>query len=104
MRPQQHLDQFIATAHACLAQQGEQQCVPFSRLRDVSDIAHVEGRGLGGELAEFCVGDAFQQRVGIDQAGQPIESLDPKQDGCRGRGAGRQLQAIEVGRQRCWLA
>ena len=96
--PQQHLNQFIATAHAGLTKQGEQQCVPFSRLRDVADIAHLEGRGFGGELAEFCVGNAFQQWIGINQACQPIESLDPKPDGCRGRGAGRQFQAIEIGR------
>jgi hypothetical protein len=76
-------------------EESKQQCVPFCRLRDVSDIAHVEGRGFGGELAEFCVGDAFQQRVGIKQASQPIEPLDPEQDGCRGRRARRQLQAIE---------
>ena len=97
--PQHHLDQFIAAAHACLTQESEQQRVPLSRLGDVADIAHVERRGFGGELAEFCVGDAFQQRIGINQASQPIEPFDPEPDGCRGRGAGRQLQAVELSRR-----
>ena len=97
--PQQHLDQFIAAAHACLTQKSEQQCVPFSRLGDVSNFAHVERRSFGGELAEFCVGNTLQQRVGIKQPSQPIEPLDPEHDGCRGRRAGRQLQAIEISRR-----
>ena len=94
---QQHLDQFVAAAHAGLAQQGEQQRVPLARLRDVEEIAHLQGRGLGGELAELGVGDALQERIGVEQAGQPVEPLDPEPDRFRGRGAGRLLQAIEVG-------
>ena len=69
-----------------------------ARLRDVADIAHLERGGFGGELAEFRVGNALQQGIGINQACQPIEPLDPKPDGCRGCGTGRQLQPVEIGR------
>ena len=98
---QHHLDQFVATAHACLTQEGEQQRVPLARLGDVEEIAHVQRRSFGGELAELGVGDAIQQRIGINQAGQPIEPFDPEPDRCRGRRPGRLLQAVEAGRRGC---
>ena len=65
---QHHLDQFVAAAHARLAQQGEQQRVPLARLGNVEQVAHFQRRGLGGELAQLGVGDALQRRIGIDQA------------------------------------
>ena len=96
---QHHLDQFVATAHACLTQKSKQQCVPLAWLGDVEKFAHLQRRGLSGELAEFGVGNTFQQRVGINQAGQPIKPFDPEPDCRRGRRAGRLLQAIEAGRR-----
>ena len=97
--PQQHLDQFIATAHACLTQKGEQQRVPLARLGDVEKFAHLQRRSFSGELAELGVGDTLQKRIGINQAGQPIKPLDPEPDCLRGCGPGRLLQAIEAGRR-----
>jgi len=96
---QHHLDQFVATAHAGLPQQAEQQRVPPARLRDIEEIAHFQNRGLGSELAQLGMGDALQERVRIDQAGQPVEPLDPKPDRFRGRGPGVLFEAVEAGRQ-----
>ena len=92
---QHHLDQLIAAAHAGLAQQGEQQRMPLARLNYAEKIVHLQRRGLGGELAELGVGDAFQQRIGVDEAGQPIEPIGPEPDRLRGCGPRRLLQAIE---------
>ena len=64
---QHHLDQFIAAAHARLAQEGQQQRVPLPACAMSEQVTHLQRRGLGGELAQLGMGDAFQQRVGIDQ-------------------------------------
>jgi hypothetical protein len=60
---QHHLDQFIAAAHARLAQEGQQQRVPSSRLCNVQHVTHLQRRGLGGELTQLGMSDAFQGRV-----------------------------------------
>ena len=96
---QHHLDQFVAAAHAGLAQQAEQQRVPLARLGDVEKVAHLQRGSFGGELAQLGMGDAIQQRVGIDQAGQPFEPLDPEPDRLRGRRPRRLLEAVEAGRR-----
>ena len=96
---QHHLDQFVAAAHACLTQKSKQQRVPLARLGNVEKFAHLQRRGLGGELAELGVGNTLQERVGIDQAGQPVEPFDPEPDGRRGCRSGRLLQAVEAGRR-----
>ena len=94
---QHHLDQLIASAHACLAQQGEQQRMPLARLRDGKKVAHFQGRGFRGELAELGMGDALQKRIGIDHAGDPVEPIDPQPDRLGCRGSGGLLEAIETG-------
>ena len=72
----------------------EQQRVPLARLGDVEQLAHFQRRGFGGELAQLGMGDAFQQRIRVDQAGQPVEPVDPEPDRLRGRGPGRLFEAI----------
>ena len=52
--------QLVTAAHPGLAQQGEQQGVPLAGLGDVEEVAHLQRRGLGGELAQRGVGDALQ--------------------------------------------
>lgn len=97
-RAQHHLDQFVAATHVRLTQQAEQQRVSLSRPGDVEEIIHLQRRGFRGELAKLGVRDAFEERVRIDQAGQPFQPLDPEPDRLRGRRPGRLLEAIEVGR------
>ena len=75
---QHHLDQFVATAHAGLTQESEQQRVPLSGLGDVEKVTHLQRRGFGGELTQLGMGDALQQRIGVDQPGQPIQPFDPE--------------------------
>jgi hypothetical protein len=94
-----HFDQLVAAPHADLTQQGEQQRMALARLGDVDEIAHLQRGGFGGELAELGMGDALQQRIGVDQAAQPVEPLDPEPDRLRGRGTGRLLQAVEGSRR-----
>ncbi len=83
---QHHLDQLVAAAHARLAQEGEQQRVPSSRLGNVQQVAHLHRRSLGGELAELGVRDACQWRI-------------PEPDRLGRRGAWRLLEAVERGRR-----
>ncbi len=85
-------------AHAGLAQQGEQQDVPPAGLHDVEEIAHVQRRSLGGELAQLGMGDAVQKLVVLDLVAQPLKALDPQADRLWRRGSGRLLQAGEAGR------
>jgi hypothetical protein len=94
---QHHLGQLVAAAPAGLAQQGEQQRVPPARLGDVEEVADLQRRGLGGELAQLGVGDALQERIGVDQAAEPVEAVGPEADRLRRRGPGRLLQAVEAG-------
>ena len=96
---QHHLDQLVAAAHTGLAQQGEQQGVPLAWLGDVEQVAHVQRRGFGGELAQLGMGDALQQRIGVDQAAQPVETVVPEPDRLRGRRPRRLFQAVETGRR-----
>ena len=96
--PQHHLDQFITAAPACLTQHGEQQCMPPAHQGNIAYIADVERGGFSGELAQFCMGDAFHHWIRIDQASQPTEPFDPDSDGCGSRGTGCQLQPVEPGR------
>jgi hypothetical protein len=96
---QHHLDQFVATAHACLAQKGKQQRVPLAWLGDVEKFARLQRRRFGSELAELGVGNTLQQRIGINQPGQPIKPFDPEPDCRRGCRSGRLLQAVEAGRR-----
>ena len=58
---QHHLDQFVASTHACLAQQSKHQRMTLARLRDVEKVVHLQDGGFGGELAELGMGDAFQE-------------------------------------------
>jgi hypothetical protein len=64
---QHHLDQFVPTAHACLAQKSKQQRVPLAWLENVEKFADLQRRRLSSELAELGVGNTIQQRVGIDR-------------------------------------
>lgn len=77
---QHHLDQFVASAHACLAQQSKHQRMTLARLRDVEKVVHLHGGGFGGELAELGMGDAFQEWVRIERTVQPVEPIDPQLD------------------------
>jgi hypothetical protein len=77
---QQHLDQFITTLGVGLADQAEQQGVPLATLGNVEKLAHFEGGGFGGELAELCMGYAFQKWGWIDQAIQPSKPIRPQPD------------------------
>ena len=65
---------------ADLAQQGKQQGMTPARLGDVEEVAHLESRSLGGELAELGTGDAVQRLVVLDLAAQPLKTLDPQAD------------------------
>jgi hypothetical protein len=96
---QHHLDQLVATAHARLLQQAEQQRVPPAWLHDVEEITYFQSRGLGSELAQLGMGDARQKRVRVDQAGQPVEPRDPEPDRFRGRRPGALFEAVKAGRQ-----
>ena len=101
---QQHLDQLVPAARARLAQQGQQQGVPPGGLGDVEHVAHLQRRGLGGELPQLGVGDPVQQRCGIDQPAQPLHALGPQADGPGRRRPRRLLQAVEAGRDTAvWL-
>ena len=70
----------------------------FTGLSDIEEVTDVRRRGLGGELAQLGVGDALQQRIGVDQAVQPFEAVGPEPDRLRGRRPGRLLQAVEASR------
>ena len=96
---QHHLDQLVAAAHARLAQEGEQQRVPSSRLGDVQQVAHLHRRGLGGELAQLGMRNACQWRIGIDQPVQPRQPFHPESDRLGRRGTWRLLEAVERGRR-----
>jgi hypothetical protein len=74
---QHHRGQLVTAPHAGLAQQGEQEGMTLSRLGDVQQVAHLRSGGFGRELAQLGVGDAIQQRIGINQAGQPFEAVGP---------------------------
>ena len=71
--------------------------MPLARLRDGKKVAHFQGRGFRGELAELGMGDALQKRIGIDHAGDPVEPIDPQPDRLGCCGSGRLLEAIETG-------
>ena len=101
----QHLDQFVAAAGAGLADQAEQQGVPFAPPAHVQELAGFQRGGFRRELAELGVGNPLQQRPGIGQAGQPGEAVAPQGDGFETRRPGRLLEAVEgrggpVGRHR----
>ena len=68
-------------------------------LCNVQHVTHLQRRGLGGELAQLGMGDAFQQRIGIDQSAQPLQPFHPEPDRLGRRGAWRLLKAVERGRQ-----
>ena len=63
---QHHFDQLVAATHARLAQQGEQQRVPFARLRNIEKVADFQGCGFGSKLAELGMGHTSQQQIRID--------------------------------------
>ena len=56
------------------------QRMTLARLRDVEKVVHLQDGGFGGELAKLGMGDAFQERVGIERAVQPVEPIDPQLD------------------------
>ena len=95
---QHHLDQLIAAPHAGLAQKREQEGVALARLGYVQQVAYLRRGGLGRELAQLGVGDAVQQRTGIDKAVQPFEALGPELDRLGGRKPWRLLQLVEIRR------
>ena len=96
---QHHLHQFVAAAHACLAQQREQQGVPPGRLGNVEQVADFQRGSFCGELAQLRVRDSFQQGIGIDQAVQPFQAIGPETDRLGRRRPWCLLQAVEPCRE-----
>jgi hypothetical protein len=47
-------------------------------LGHAEKVVHLKRRCLGRELAELGMGDIFQQRIGVDQPGQPIKPFNSR--------------------------
>ncbi len=93
--PKEHLDQFVATARSGLLDETEKQGVAFAWAADIQEITHFHGGSFGCKLSELGVGNAFQHRIRVDQAGQPIQALCPLPDRVRARGTRCLFKAIE---------
>jgi hypothetical protein len=91
----EHFNQLVAAVRTGLLKQAEKQGVPLTRPAHAQQIAHFHRSGFSGELSEFGVGDAFQHRVRIDNAGQPAEPVRPQPDRLWACGSRDLLEAIE---------
>jgi len=91
----QHLDQLVPAARSGLPEQAEKQGVALACPGHIEKLAHLHGSAFGGELSELGVGDALQDRVRINEAGQPVEPIRPQPDRLGARGARCLLEAAE---------
>jgi len=91
----QHLDQLVAAARSSVLKQAEKQGMALACSGHIQKLAHFQGCGFGGKLSELGVGDAFQYRIRVNEAGQPVEPSRPQPDRLGTRRAGRLLEAAE---------
>ena len=92
-----HFDQFIAAARSGLPEEAEKQGVTLARAGHAEKLAHFQGGGFGGELAELGVGDPLQDPIRVDKAGQPVEPVRPQPDRLGACGTGCLLETAEGG-------
>ena len=69
--------------------------MPLAWPGHVQQLTHFHGGGFGGELPELGMGDAFQYRVRVHEAGQPVEPVRPQPDRLGASGARCLLEAAE---------
>ena len=78
-----------------MPEEAEKEGVSLACPGHVQKLAHFHGCGFGGELPELGVGDAFQYRGRVHEAGQPVEPVCPQPDRLGASGARCLLEAAE---------
>jgi hypothetical protein len=69
-------------------QEAQKQGVPAARAADIAQVAGLQSRGLGSELADLGVGDIGQKRSRIKdriELGEPVGPLTKMLQGWRPR-------------------
>ena len=61
-----------------LVKQAQQQGVSSAGLADITQVAGLQGLGLGGELPDFRVRNPAKERPGIESGIQLGEPVDPQ--------------------------
>ncbi|MBK1724087.1 hypothetical protein [Thiocystis violacea] len=77
---QEHLHELVACPSLGLEQKAKEQCMTFTGLGQVAQIADLHSRGLGRELPDLGVCDALKEGLEIDNRVQLRQALGPMAD------------------------
>lgn len=90
---QEHLHQLVAGAGLGLEQQAQDQGMALAWLREITQVAHLELGGLGGELPDLGLRDPGQKWLRVNDRIQPRQPFGPATDMLQRGGPWRLLQA-----------
>ncbi len=74
---EEHVDQLVPCLDLGVMEETEQETPAPGSMQNRTDIAQVEGRGLGGKLLNLGVGNAAEKGLRGDDRFQPREALRP---------------------------